>query len=75
MDAAKPEPLPTKNNYVHILDMVVDDLENRADMGYKKYGTYLQAHNGRDALLDAYLEALDLCMYLRLAIEERDGNQ
>lgn len=29
------------------------------------------AHNGRDALVDAYQEALDLTMYLRQAIEER----
>jgi hypothetical protein len=35
--------------------------------------TYLQAHNGRDALLDAYQEALDLAIYLRQALAERDG--
>lgn len=31
----------------------------------------LQAHNGRDPLVDAYQEALDLVVYLRQAIEER----
>jgi len=36
-----------------------------------KYHTYLLTHNGRDALIDAYQEALDLAMYLRQAIEER----
>lgn len=36
----------------------------------RKYGTYLQAFNGRNSLRDAYDEALDLCMYLRQKIEE-----
>jgi hypothetical protein len=31
----------------------------------------LRAHNGRDALVDAYQEALDLCVYLRQVIQER----
>jgi hypothetical protein len=31
----------------------------------------LQAHNGRNALIDAYQEALDLVVYLRQAIEEQ----
>jgi hypothetical protein len=42
-------------------------------MGRRKYGTALEANNGRDALMDAYQEALDLAMYLRQAIAERDG--
>jgi hypothetical protein len=33
----------------------------------------LQAFNGRDALRDAYEEALDLACYLRQAIAERDA--
>ena len=36
-----------------------------------EHGTPLQAHNGRDPLVDAYQEALDLAVYLRQAIEER----
>lgn len=36
-----------------------------------KYGTPLQANNGRNPLIDAYQEALDLCVYLRQEIEER----
>jgi hypothetical protein len=31
-------------------------------------------NNGRDALLDAYEEALDLACYLKQAILERDEN-
>ena len=43
--------------------------------GIVRYGTPLQAHNGRDALVDAYQEALDLAVYLRQAIYERDNPQ
>ena len=53
--------------------MVLADLTNRALEGNLKYGEPLLANNGRDALVDAYQEALDLCMYLRQAITERDN--
>jgi hypothetical protein len=57
----------------HITPLVAADLELRSSEGQKKYGTKLRGHNGRDALVDAYQEALDLCQYLRQAIYERDG--
>ena len=63
--------LPETNDGTPIVDLVRKDLEDRAEAGKAKYGTYLQAHNGRKALVDAYQEALDLCMYLRQAIEEQ----
>ncbi len=56
-----------------ILPLVISDLRGRDVIGKKKYKTTLQSHNGRDCLMDAYQEALDLCMYLRQAICERDG--
>jgi len=43
----------------------------RDRLGRQRYGVPLQANNGRDALQDAYEEALDLAVYLRTAIEER----
>jgi hypothetical protein len=49
------------------------DLEARERLGIEQYGAALYSHNGRDALQDAYEEALDLCCYLRQAIEERGG--
>lgn len=55
-----------------MLPLVLDDLRMRAEAGKLKYGTLLRANNGRDALMDAYQEALDLCMYLRQAMLERD---
>lgn len=51
--------------------LVLKDMEERRKHGIEKYGTPLQPHNGRDPLIDAYQEALDLCVYLRQAIEER----
>jgi hypothetical protein len=56
-----------------ILELVREDFELRAAAGLEKYGTELRAYNGRDALMDAYQEAVDLCMYLRQAMYERDG--
>jgi hypothetical protein len=51
----------------------MQDMQSRHELGIKRYGTPLQPHNGRDALRDAYEEALDLAVYLRTAIFERDG--
>ncbi len=51
-------------------NQVVIDLADREAMGTEKYGTALMTHNGRDALMDAYQEGLDLVMYLRQHHEE-----
>lgn len=51
-------------------DLVLNDIRERIEEGKLKYGVYLNANNGRDALWDAYEEAIDLCMYLRQRIEE-----
>lgn len=56
-----------------VWDLVVADMRGRDSMGLRKYGVRLTPHNGRDALRDAYEEALDLAVYLRQAIFERDG--
>lgn len=50
---------------------VIEDMEERRKHGIEKYGVPVQPFNGRDPLIDAYQEALDLCVYLRQAIEER----
>lgn len=49
------------------------DMGCRDHMGRKKYGKPLRSNNGRDALRDAYQEALDLCAYLRQLQEDRGG--
>lgn len=58
-----------------IWDLVTSDILNRDSIGLKTYGTRLHAFNGRDALWDAYEEALDLVVYLRQAIYERDNGK
>lgn len=52
-----------------------DDLEARAQMGEQKYGERLKAHNGRNFLVDAYQEAVDLWEYLRQGREQRENPQ
>ncbi len=76
-DVATHQPAPTGEGAV-VLDAVIanlqgwddrdgvlliPDLKARAEEGLKKYGIYLRTNNGRDALMDAYQEALDLVMY------------
>lgn len=66
------QPAPIKNTRPAIQDLVVRDIEARKEIGLQRYGTLLQGFNGRDCLLDAYQEAIDLVIYLRQAIYERD---
>lgn len=84
--ARDPQEMPTRNERTAIQDLVIADLrerkgnqlrdllvtdiETRKEIGLKKYGTLLQAFNGRDALVDAYQESLDLVQYLRQCVEE-----
>lgn len=65
--------LPAPNDGPKIHDLVIGDIYNRRKLGEKRYGTPLQAHNGRDALRDLYEELLDACCYIRQVIEERDN--
>ena len=55
------EPPPSYGGKV-VLDLVLHDFKARASAGKRKYGDYLSVNNGRDALMDAYQEAIDLCM-------------
>jgi len=65
------EPAPVPNGRPAVWSLVISDMRARDAEGRRKYGTPLQPFNGRDALVDAYQEALDLVVYLRQAIEER----
>lgn len=69
----KNQPAPTPNDRPAVWPLVIADMQERDAIGRERYGTPLQPFNGRDALVDAYQEALDLCVYLRQAIAERDG--
>ncbi len=72
MNPATPQPAPTPNNFPRIVDLVVDDLYQRADMGLQKYGVPLQPFNGRDPEIDEYQELMDSLLYRRQRIYERD---
>jgi hypothetical protein len=69
--AIEDQPAPLISDGPPIVDLVMADLEERKRVGTERYGMPLRAHNGRDALVDAYQEALDLCVYLRQVIQER----
>lgn len=69
-DVTRPQQDPREGK-TPILPLVITDMQNRSDAGAKKYGTVLKSDNGRDPLVDAYQEAIDLVMYLRQAIQER----
>lgn len=56
-----------------IFELVVADLKKRDEIGHQTYGKELTGHDGRDSLWDAYEESLDLAVYLRKAIYERDN--
>ena len=54
------EPSPIPNGSKPIWDLVIDDMRERDLVGRQRYGTPLQAHNGRRPLVDSYQECLDL---------------
>ncbi len=65
------QPAPKPGTGRPVWELVIDDMRERDQVGRARYGRPLEAGNGRDALVDAYQEALDLAVYLRQAIEER----
>jgi len=69
-DATKEQPPPADGEGDCWLQ-VIHDMEERRELGIRRYGKPVHPHNGRDHLLDAYQEALDLVVYLRAEIERR----
>lgn len=65
------QPPPQHSDRPAVWDLVIADMRDRDTIGRGRYGTPLQTHNGRDALVDAYQETLDQVVYLRQEIEER----
>lgn len=69
------EPMPNASGEKQtvVVDELVKDLQARVEVGKIKYGESLKSHNGRNCLMDAYQEVLDLAMYFKqLLIEQRD---
>lgn len=58
-----------------VTELVLKDLHERREAGTRKYGMPLRTFNGRNALIDAYQEALDLTVYLRQRIGEQNGDE
>lgn len=74
MNLSEHQPLPkNSDNYPAMWDLVRKDITDRESYGRNKYNTDLKPFNGRDVLIDAYQEALDLVVYLRQLIFERDN--
>jgi hypothetical protein len=72
MPKIKDQPPPEPNDSVPIWRLVIADMRERDWVGRERYGTPLQAGNGRDALVDLYQELLDAVVYIRQVIAERD---
>ena len=53
-------------------DYVLEDIAKRERMGYNKYGKYLTASTNEDMLNHAYNEALDLVVYLRTLLLQKE---
>lgn len=66
------QPLPIATGHPIAHHMVQFDLEKRLQIGIERYGQPLQPGNGRDSLQDAYEEILDLAVYIRNELYERD---
>lgn len=48
-------------------EWLIADMRERHELGVKRYGTPLRVWNGRDPVVDAYQEALDLIVYTQQA--------
>src|SRR5450432_3537077 len=66
-----PEPMSIPNDSKPIWEHCIEEFRERNRIGTIKYGTPLQAHNGRDALVDLFQELCDALVYTRQVIEER----
>jgi len=66
----QPLPVPTGGPSMH--DKLIEMVLARKKLGLSRYGSLLQAHNGRDVLRDILEELVDACVYVLQAIEERD---
>jgi len=68
----KDQPAPD-GGWGNLQALVREDLEVRERVGTERYGTPLQLFNGRNAMVDAYQEVLDLACYLRQHLAEQEA--
>ncbi len=60
-----------KNLIEDSFDPLIEDMKARDLIGRERYGTPLTADNGRDHLVDAAQEALDMLVYLVAELDQR----
>lgn len=63
--------MTVKEGAIGVPPVVRDDMIARHHEGIRKYGVPLTSDNGRDHLVDAYQESLDLVVYLRAELDKR----
>jgi hypothetical protein len=69
------QPLPTGGREC-VQNRLIQAIQERRDLGVARYGQPLMTHNGRDALQDAWEEAVDLTVYLtQLRMEADDRTE
>jgi hypothetical protein len=66
-DGAEVWPAITEAPGLVLPDWLREDMRERDRVGRERYGTPLRVWNGRDAVVDAYQEALDLVVYTKQA--------
>ena len=64
---------PTKNDSEPIWNKVIKTMIARNEEGVRKYGTPLQAFNGRNSVIDCLQEGLDMVVYMHQWIDERNA--
>lgn len=52
---------------------LINDLQERVEIGVSRYGTALQPFNGRSSVVDLYEELLDALFYARSNYYEKHG--
>lgn len=54
---------------------LIEAIQARREIGIQRYGSPLMTHNGRDAIQDAWEEAVDLAAYLtQMRMERNDAS-
>lgn len=69
------QPLPVPNGQLSAHTLAQVELEKRRGLGISRYGTQLQAFNGRDALQDLIEELADALCYAVQLRTERDSKE
>ncbi len=54
-----------------VMPQVMQDLEDRYQLGLERYGKPVKPMDGEDYLKHLYEELMDACVYIKAVIEER----